>query len=209
MKRCSGIRQNISLPVQHFLMKKTWPSGCTGPLCRAYPPVSIPSNTRTAPATITALPRLARWVLQRASDMETPPVELSFKYSGSGRRITILEPLVGKNGSLAANRLTVKALESEDYIVLGAVTDDGLELDAEQARRLFSLTASTGPAHCDIAVNAAGVYSSLKNIILNDISERNALFFEEEMDKLNRWAEDRRKSHKYTLKIYDIRAWPG
>jgi hypothetical protein len=139
--------------------------------------------------------------------METPPVELSFKYSGSGRRITILEPLVGKNGSLAANRLTVKALESEDYIVLGAVTDDGLELDAEQARRLFSLTASTGPAHCDIAVNAAGVYSSLKNIILNDISERNALFFEEEMDKLNRWAEDRRKSLKYTLKIYDDRIY--
>ena len=85
------------------------------------------------------------------------------------------------------------------------MTDDGLELDAEQARRLFSLTASTGPAHRDIAVYAAGVYSRLKNVILNDISERNALFFEEEMDKLNRWAEDRRKSLKYTLKLYGDR----
>ena len=38
-----------------------------------------------------------------------------------------------------------------------------------------------------------------------DVYKRQALYFEEEMDKLNRWAEDRRKSHKYTLKIYDDR----
>ena len=43
-----------------------------------------------------------------------------------------------------ANRLTVRALESEDYIVLSAVTDAGVALDADQARRLFSLTAFTG-----------------------------------------------------------------
>lgn len=37
----------------------------------------------------------ARWVLQRGSHMVTPLAELSLKYSGSGRRVTILEPLVG------------------------------------------------------------------------------------------------------------------
>lgn len=148
---------------------------------------------------------LARWVLQKASTAQLPAVELSFDYSGSGRRITILDPLRGKSGTLMANRLTVRALESEDYIVLSAVTDAGVALDADQARRLFSLTAFTGRVLDSFVEEAAGIYSLLKKQILVGISERNALYFEEEMDKLNRWAEDRRKSHKYTLKIYDDR----
>jgi DNA repair ATPase RecN len=40
-------------------------------------------------------------------------------------------------------------------------------------------------------------------VILGDISERNTVFFEEEMEKLDRWAEDKRKSLKGTLKDYD------
>jgi ERCC4-related helicase len=148
---------------------------------------------------------LAQWVLQMATAKELPAVELSFDYSRSGRRITILEPLIGKSGALIANRLTVKALDAEDYIVLAAVTDDGYELDAEQARRLFSLTANTHQVSTISAEDAKGVYNRLKNKILNDISERNALFFEEEMDKLNRWAEEKRKSLKFALKDYDDR----
>jgi lysyl-tRNA synthetase class I len=113
--------------------------------------------------------------------------------------------LIGKSGTLTANRLTIKALEVEDYIILAAVTDDGYELDAEQARRLFSLTASVSQGCAISAGDVEGVYNRLKNTILNDISERNAIFFEEEMDKLNRWAEDKRKSLKFTLKEYDDR----
>ena len=148
---------------------------------------------------------LAQWVIQTAMDKELPTAELCFDYSRSGRRITILEPLIGKSGILTASRLTIKALEAEDYIVLAAVTDDGYELDAEQARRLFSLTASVSQGCAISAVDVEGVYNRLKNTILNDISERNAIFFEEEMEKLNRWAEDKRKSLKYTLKEYDDR----
>ena len=88
---------------------------------------------------------------------------------------------------------------------MAAVTDAGAALDADQARRLFSLTAVTGRVLDSFVEEAAGIYSLLKKQILVDISERNALNFEEEMDKLNRWAEDRRKLHKYTLKIYDDR----
>jgi len=99
--------------------------------------------------------------------------------------------------------MTVKALEAEDYIIVAAVTMDGHELDAEQARRLFSLQAtakSIGDVpDCDVNLS----YVRQKNAILSDISERNAIFFEEEMDKLNRWAEDKRKSLKSTLKDYD------
>jgi len=146
---------------------------------------------------------LARWVLGNTSRRNLPAAELIFDYSGSSRNISILKKLVGKSGILTAARMTVKALEAEDYIIVAAVTMDGHELDAEQARRLFSLSATVKPIGDvpDGGINLS--YARQKNAILSDISERNAVFFEEEMDKLNRWAEDKRKSLKSTLKDYD------
>lgn len=146
---------------------------------------------------------LARWVLTNTSRKNLPAAELIFDYSGSSRNISILKKLVGKSGILTAARMTVKALEAEDYIIVAAVTMDGHELDAEQARRLFSLSATVKPIGDvpDGGVNLS--YVRQKKAILSDISERNAIFFEEEMDKLNRWAEDKRKSLKSTLKNYD------
>lgn len=43
-------------------------------------------------------------------------------------------------------------------------------------------------------------YKRRKKELLGNIAEKNAVFFEEEMDKLDRWAEDKRKSLKVTLK---------
>ncbi|NOZ86760.1 MAG: DEAD/DEAH box helicase family protein [Deltaproteobacteria bacterium] len=146
---------------------------------------------------------LARWVLESTSCRNLPAAELVFDYSGSSINISILKDLIGKSGILTAARMTVTALEAEDYIIVAAVTTDGHELDSEQARRLFNLKATVKPidsVFCD-AVKAS--YVRQKNAILSDISERNAVFFEEEMDKLNRWAEDKRKSLKSTLKDYD------
>ncbi len=106
---------------------------------------------------------------------------------------------------LTAKRLTVKALETEDYVVTAAVTDGGEELEADQSRRLFNLRAAINPG-TRVAINSVNIaYNRIKNNLLGEISGRNAVFFEEEMDKLNRWAEDKRKSLKTTLKDYDDR----
>lgn len=99
--------------------------------------------------------------------------------------------------------MTVKALDTEDYIITTAVTDDGKELEAEQARRLFNLPANIIHGTRTSVEGVKGVYKRMKNKVIGEISERNAVFFEEEMDKLNRWAEDKRKSLKTTLKDFD------
>lgn len=146
---------------------------------------------------------LAQWVLRTATKKELAAAELTFNYSGSGRRISVLESLIGQQGVLTAKRLTVKALESEDYVITAAVTYGGLELDADQARRLFNLPASVAQGPPPLTDGVEGIYNRMKNKVLGDISKRNAVFFEEEMDKLNRWSEDKRKSLKETLKDYD------
>ncbi len=146
---------------------------------------------------------LAGWILNEASGKHFTESELVFDYTKSGRKISVLDPLIGKSGILTAHRLTISALESEDYILTAAIDSAGKELDPEEARRLFNLPAQVNACAKFPNETVKKAYNKLKNNVISGISERNAVFFEEEMDKLNRWAEDRRKSLKTTLKDYD------
>lgn len=146
---------------------------------------------------------LAQYVLDKASDVDLEPVELEFDYSGTPRNISILEPLVGSGGVLSIRRLTITSLDSEDHFLLAAVTDGGNAVDPEQVRRLFNLPATV--QDCD-SVDGKAIQKRIEKLkaeILGEVSERNAAFFEEEMEKLNRWASDKRASLKTQLKDYD------
>lgn len=146
---------------------------------------------------------LAQWILQQAATRDLAHAELLFNLSDSGIKISLLEPLKGKRGVLTVRCLRVKAFEHEDHIIVAGITDDGKELDADQALRLFNLPAQVEYRPQERSGKLAEVYERTKNDLLGGISERNAAFFEEEMDKLNRWAEDKRKSLKAKLKDYD------
>lgn len=146
---------------------------------------------------------LARWILRQATEKVLPDAELTFNYSESGRKVSVLESFIGRSGTVVVRRMTVKTLEMEDYIMIAAVTDDGHELDSDQARRLFNLPASVKSHPGVLKDELQAGCDRLKNTVLSDISKRNAALFEEEMEKLDRWAEDRRKSLKAALKDFD------
>lgn len=131
--------------------------------------------------------------------------EVVFDYSNYSGKISILEDLVGKSGELAAWNLTVQSFEEENHIVFAGVMDDGTVMDPEQCRRLFSLEADTE------AVIYSKRQDELKSIldasisyITDEISKKNSAFFEEEMDKLEKWAEDVKSSIEMELKEIEI-----
>ncbi|NLF99035.1 MAG: SWF/SNF helicase family protein, partial [Lentisphaerae bacterium] len=147
---------------------------------------------------------LAQSLVKEAKERELEPAEIVFDYSGSGRNISILKPLVGQSGILTAQFFSVCALEAEDYILFGALTDSGEPLDDDQCRRLFDLP---GAANAFTAMNTKDTKAILdrkQKEVMGDISERNARFFEEEMDKLEKWAEDVKQSLEIKLKQLDV-----
>jgi len=148
---------------------------------------------------------LAQRIIDRCKTKELPEIELVFDYSGTPTRISILEPLVGKSGWLSAINLTVTSFETEDYVILSSVCDNGMELEEEQCIRLLSV-----PVKKENPVNRSLNNKTLDDIqkrkqaeIIDDIATKNAVCFEEEMDKLDKWAEDRRTSLKLILKEFD------
>jgi len=136
---------------------------------------------------------LAQRVIAQGKALKPSPTEVTFDYSGSAKKIAVLAPLVGNSGWLTCAWLTVNAFEAEEHLILAGMTDNGEALDDGQCRRLFDLPASVGAA----AAIPSEVRKKLDEAIefgqsrtLGDISSRNAHWFDLEMEKLDRWADD-------------------
>jgi len=111
-------------------------------------------------------------------------------------------------GWLQLTQVCVTAFETEDHLIFSAVTDDGHALDDAQCQRLFTLSAQetlplTGPAADSARPRLSDLFLRNKQQILARLSEKNAGYFEQELDKLDRWGEDQRNSLKSALKEFE------
>lgn len=147
---------------------------------------------------------LAQWCLDRAAARTLAGAHIAFDYTGWQQRAVAVQPYVGANGMLVARKLSIDGSDAQDHILLAAVTDNGRAIDAKACRRLFDLPARRV---CD----SAAVPSSALDAALNDqqaailaaLAEQQSAWFDEEMDKLDSWAEDRRAGLKFELKDLD------
>ncbi|GFE56813.1 SNF2-related protein [Geobacter sp. AOG1] len=148
---------------------------------------------------------LAQHILDDAAHKALPKAEIVFNYSGHPLKISILEPLIGKSGYLSLVRLSVESFEEEDHLIFSAVADDGTILDDEQAQRLFSLPGES--SELTSAINCSSqlqeMFESGKSRIIEAISTRNSVFFDDEMEKLEKWADDLKSGLEYELKELD------
>jgi hypothetical protein len=151
---------------------------------------------------------LAQRVLELAKGLLTPQRSVAFNYRQGAKKISILEPLLGKGGWLACSRFTQSAIEPEDHLILVGCLQDGTWLDEDQCRRLFDLPGEMGAAGQAAEVPRARLEEAslrARQLLLADQAVRNGQWFDQEMDKLDRWAEDRRASLKSELADLDDR----
>ena len=148
---------------------------------------------------------LAEAILAHAKARELPLAEVSFDYANYDGIISILQPHVGKSGWLTLSKFTVESLDqSEDNLIFGVVTDDGVALDEDAAARMFTLPGTvTGPC-LDIVPDGLGTATHIRQqTILRTITERNAQFFEAEANKLEGWADDLKLGLEREIKEMD------
>jgi len=146
---------------------------------------------------------LAVEIIEQAIDRELPSATLSLDYTGYKSKISILEDLVGQSGWLELSRLTVEALNTDEFLIFAARTDDGQVLDEEICQKLISLPAEIdghpdGPPPDLTAIGRSEAESKLQTI-----DQRNSAFFDEEVLKLDRWSEDLKQGLERELKDLD------
>ena len=151
---------------------------------------------------------LAERILAKCKALQTETQQIRFDYRGSGKRIAVVESLVGKEGWLICTKAALTAFETEDYLLFAGMTDDGDDLDHAQCRRLFDIPGEeVGPALCNpgIRQRCEGQITTEIQRIAERIAEKNGGWFDAEMDKLDRWAEDQRRSLKADLEDLDVK----
>lgn len=149
---------------------------------------------------------LAQNILEDAGNKKLPNAEIAFDYSGHPLKISILEPLVGTSGYLSLARLSVESFEEEDHLIFSAITDAGNILDDDQAQRMFSLPGTCkGAQQCAPTVRdqLQQIFEVGKDRVIEAVSARNSVFFDEEMEKLEKWADDLKSGLEYELKELD------
>jgi len=149
---------------------------------------------------------LAQRVIDRAKATSTSITQLAFQLTGSGKNIAILVPFIGRQGWLRCSRLSVRALEVEEQVLFSAVDDGGQVLDESQCRRMFDLLAAEEGEvmlSANVAERIKDIAARAQASTLEEIGTRNSGWFETEIEKLERWAEDRRATLKAELDQLD------
>ena len=149
---------------------------------------------------------LADHVISQAKSRDLPIAEVEFRYSDHDGKISILEPLRGKSGSLVVSTFTVESMDqAEDHLIFAACTDDETMLDEEQVRRMLTLPAHTTDSLLDLPAlgNLDAFTATRQKQIQRQVSERNAIFYEAEAAKLDGWADDLKVGLEREIKEFD------
>lgn len=147
---------------------------------------------------------LAQYVLRCAASQELDTAKVTFDYSNWQQKVIALEPYLGQSGLLRVDKLSVSGSDAQDHILLIGQTEQGEIIDEATLKRLFELPAQ----QCEttpIAINSAmtEIAGQRQQTILEQLALQKAQWFEEEMEKLDNWANDQRKGLKGELKGYD------
>lgn len=145
---------------------------------------------------------LGEWALETSLKTPTPAAQLIFNYRAHDNKISLVESLVGKSGWLRLDRLQVTAFETTDALLFSGLTDDGRLLDQEACEKLMGIEAQSQPKGligappAELSANSDRYCAAA----IADILDANQRLFNEERDKLEKWAEDKLMAAEEALK---------
>ena len=149
---------------------------------------------------------LARWAIEQAKARKLDAVRLIFDYDAYGSKISTLEAYRGKAGWLTVRLITVETLGNrEEHLLVAAATTDGVLLAEDDPEKLLRLPATTQAVSLFNVPDATLLVDveARKSALLREVNERNLGYFEQEVQKLDAWADDLKLGLEQEIKEID------
>ena len=150
---------------------------------------------------------IAEWLIEQAKARNLDHACLRFDYEAYGTQISTLREWRGHSGMLTVKLLTVEALgQKEQHLLVSAIADNGTILEKDDPEKLLRLPAElidgTGEPTCPprLAVDL----EARKKGLVDEISQRNVSYFEQEVDKLDAWVDDLKLGLEQEIKGIDL-----
>ncbi len=145
---------------------------------------------------------LGEWSIEASLSADTPIANLKLDYVKHGARVSVVEKLRGKSGWLTLARVEVTAFETTEALLFSGLTDEGQVLDQEACEKLMSIPVASKPALLNTTVPETLLANSQRAVgaTIAQVLEANQRLFNEERDKLERWADDKLLAAEEALK---------
>ena len=149
---------------------------------------------------------LAQNIINDYKEKQLESVEIVFDYSNSNQNIEKVKPYIGKTGEISLNNVDIKNFKKENFLIFSGIDENGNYLDDDTCRKIFNINNVKINNNCKIESKEKlkETFDIQFNNVLDKLLERNNTFFDSEMDKLEKWAEDVKKSIELELRNLDI-----
>lgn len=156
---------------------------------------------------------LAEWVIDLAKHRLLNEACLTFDYAAHGSHVGALVPYRGRSGLLSLVVLTVEALGLEEqHLIAAAITEDGEILVEDMPEKLLRMPATVAPFTPQVRIASEDSSSnsvlnadiqSRRDHLLREVNQRNLGYFQQEVEKLDAWADDLKLGLEQEIKEID------
>ena len=149
---------------------------------------------------------LARNIINEYKNKKLDCVEIVFDYTNSEQNIEKIKSYLGKSGEMILNNVNIETFEKENFLIFSGIDEDGNYLDDETCRKVFNINNTKIGGNCILVNNEKlkEIFDIQFSSILDKLLEKNNNFFDSEIDKLEKWADDVKKSIELELKNLDM-----
>lgn len=149
---------------------------------------------------------LAQNIISEFKHMNLPNVEIIFDYSNSNQNIEKVKSFIGNDGEIILNNVEIETFEKENFLLFSGIDSNGNIIDDETCRKIFNINNAYINGSCAInkEEKLKEVFDVQLNVVLDKLLEKNNKFFDSEIEKLEKWAEDVKKSIELELRNLDM-----
>lgn len=148
---------------------------------------------------------LAGEIVNKAKAATLPLATVRFHYDRYGMQLADLKEFRGKSGWLALSKLSLaSAANTVEHLVAAARTDDGQVFDGDLCCRLMLVPSEIlGTPSGEPPADLSSIANQIVQSCLKRANDENGQYFEEERDKLERWAEDTKQAMEQEIKALE------
>lgn len=136
---------------------------------------------------------LAKEIIATYKECNIVPGTVEFHYTDTQGKMKLLDELVGTEGYMLVEKISIESFEQEDHLAIACLRENGDYVYPDIAERMLTLPAksiSFEPIEGSIEEKLNEKITETLHEIVSDSAERNNKFFDEEMEKLDNWADD-------------------
>lgn len=144
---------------------------------------------------------LCQLLLEESERTELNLAKLVFNYTNSGRKFSFIDTLNVKAGWLSVSKLINSSFEEQEYLLISAICNDGVEIEPDLIDKLMELDVICIKEVTEkIPENIINHQKSQELQTIREIESKNKKYFLQESKKLDDWSEDLKDNLQVEIK---------